>query len=214
MPSVRNPRRFAQLSLESLEKRLTPSGGPGNGGNAPPVSQILTMEVQYELGRTVKLTGELSGVANVNNVKIIFSGAVQGHTFTDSTGNYEVILDADQLGMVQAVAEGTSAAAMQQLWDEAPSIVNFNAIERAGHIYNFTGTVTYHRVFHSIKVYFGGAPISLQNESTTVNHNGHLNWSKLFNGLGTDNGLAWARAESPWGLLGEKVYVNIHQTGT
>jgi hypothetical protein len=206
---------FARPSLESLESRYALNGDPfiGLPGPPPPPMPLLTIEVEYGWGKTVTLSGSLSGVTQVGGVAIDITGQADGITSTDSNGHYTITLTADGLGSVYALAVGTGAQAMDYFWDIAPEITNFSACEGEDRLWTFTGSVEYHRPFNTMAINFGGVPVSVSG-GTAADSSGSFTWMVRLNGTPSDNGLAWAEAISPWGLVSERAYTNIHQTGT
>ncbi|MFO0843727.1 MAG: hypothetical protein U0797_15245 [Gemmataceae bacterium] len=193
-------RPFARPSLEALETRYVPT-------------PILTLGVKFGTGRNLMLGGDLTGVPNSSNVTINLSGVVSGTAKTDWFGHYSVTLTGSGLGKIYATAAG--ATAMEEIWDTTPVVTSFSAMEGPGHVWTFTGTVSYRREVESLTVNFGGSPINVQGGSTgTEGRGGSFQWVVTLNGTSTDNGLVWAQAVSPWGTASAKAYAYVLQTGT
>lgn len=218
-----SPRRsFARPSLEALESRYTPDAHltlelpvPEPEPLPPPSSSpVLTISVEYGWGKTVTLSGALSGGTNVGGVAIDISGQADGITSTDANGHYTITLTADGLGMVYAAAVGTDATAMDELWDVAPEVTSFTVTEGAGGVWTFSGSISYHRPFDTMTITFGGVPITVSGGGASANSSGSFTWLVTLNGTASDNGLVWAEAVSPWGLVSDKAYDNVYQTGT
>lgn len=208
MVSLLSPRpsRLARPSLEWLESR--------------DVLSTLTLSVTYGLGRSITMSGDLSGTGQLGQRNVVLGGQVSGYTVTDSFGHYEIIVNAAALGNVtaQMVAEpganDSSNVATFTLTDEPPVITDFVAIEMPGHLWILRGTVTYFRVFESLTINFGGSPVSIRGLTTNADGTGHFELGVILNGTQTDNGTATAQAVSPWGTLSELATDWIFQTGT
>lgn len=213
--SQRPARTWFCPQLESLEDRFTPTGPIGRvpAPPPPPPPPALTINVTYNLGRSVTLSGDLTGAANVAYVPINITGKAIGSTATDATGHYSITLIASGLGQVTATTGDGLASASAELTDEPPVITDFEAIEGQDRVWTFRGTVTYFRYFEELTVFFGGQPITLQNKSTTTDAAGYFELVVILNGEINDNGNAWARAESAFGLLSDYAFDYVHQTG-
>jgi hypothetical protein len=194
--SSRRP-RIARLELEQLERRDVPS---------------LTMNVTYGVGKTIELSGDLTGVPNASNQQVEIYGMAHGTAVTDSNGHYDITLQASNLGQVQATDTYSDHASLQ-LTDPAP-VISFSAVEGANDVWTFTGTITYNRPFTAMTVYLGGAPVSLQGVTCTANDQGTFGISIQLNGTSSDNGTATAVAIDAWGTSSNTATDYIWQTGT
>jgi hypothetical protein len=193
--------RRARLELERLEGRDIPS--------------TLTLNVTYDAGRTVTLSGDLTNTPNPAGHLIQLYGQASGSTITDANGHYSITLKASGLGKVGAVLrDDFSTYATATLTDTAPVITSFQAIEEQNHIWEFKGTVTWNRPFGSMIIDFGGQPVSIQNQSTTAKSTGSFDLCLQLNGKSTDNGTVGCWALDCWGVQSQVAMAMVHQTGT
>jgi hypothetical protein len=194
--------RYARLRLERLEDRNAPA--------------TVTLSVTYNLGRSITLSGDLSGGTPSNAFQTInLGGMVGGTTTTNASGHYEATLIARGLGDVTARwAMGPSNTATFTLTDQAPVITEFVATEGQDHVWTLSGTVQYFRYFDQLTILFGGQPIDISGKSTTADSTGHFSLTVVLNGQSTDNGTASCQAISPWGTKSDLVCDYIFQTGT
>lgn len=211
--------RRPRLGLEYLEARDVPTTilPPAEGGSTRRIDTcgFLTINAIYGRGTSVTFVGDLLGVENDAYRTINISGKATGTTMTDENGHYQITLNATGLGNVRAeLADEPFIHADVELWDEAPVITSFDAIEGQDNVWRFRGTITYHRFLEDVTIYFGGAPISLQGKSVMVDDLGCFELVVILNGEGTDNGTATAQAVSPYGLQSEVAYDSVFQTGT
>ncbi|MFO0879317.1 MAG: hypothetical protein U0840_18380 [Gemmataceae bacterium] len=214
MLSLHSPRRPGiatfRPTLETLEERVTPTGRLPVGPPLPPMN--LTLNVSYGVGRQVTLSGDLMGSGDVANVAISITGSATGQTSTDADGEYSLTVEASNLGMVTATAGDGLASAWSEITDEPPVITDFEAIEGADRVWTFRGTLTYHRYFDSLQVFFGGQPVSIVNQSTSANNTGYFELVLVLNGQNSDNGQVWAQGQSAFGLLSDMAFDYVHQT--
>jgi hypothetical protein len=200
---VRTAPRFARLGLERLEQREVPA--------------MLTLSVSSVSGRVVNLSGTLSGVSNPSMQPISFSGMATDSTMTNSMGQFSLNTPGMGLGDVTATVttpDGSTATATAPIVDVTPSLA-LNAIEYPGHLWVFTGDVTYTgRDLQWLPVSFGGVPVSLQYRATMTDSSGHFSMSVYLNGTNSDNGTVWAKVTTPWGTESEMALSDVHQSGT
>ena len=210
-PTAPAPR--ARLSLTALESRDCPSGpggGPTMGGSAP---VITSFDVTYGEQRVVTLSGTVQDT-NPAGLHVGFNGAASGTTTTDSAGHFSLTLTATCLGNVSATATDSlnlmSAPASLTLTSQAPVISNFQGTEGAGDYWTFTGTVADESPLNLV-VYFGGNPVSLQNQSVTVHSDGSFSFGVQLNGTLTDDGTATAQVTDWWGQLSNLAQYTVTQ---
>ena len=125
--------RFARLSLERLEDRLSPN-----------VNELISLHVVYLPNRQATFEGHLTSQANpVANQTIILSGVVNTTVTTNSQGNYNVTLPVPQLGQETAKsASGLSNTAQYTLVCGSPVIANFSAASEGKGLWCFSGKVS------------------------------------------------------------------------
>jgi len=224
-PQPKATPRFARLRLEPLEARQVPA--------------TLTLSVSYGTGKTVTLSGTLSGLDNPSLQMITLGGQVSDTTYTNSLGQFSVTETAVNLGDVTAtfvptsmsgpstmlmsatlssysgttMTSGSGATAGVTLTDVAPSLT-FYAEEHPGRLWTLYGDVTYSRGPANLVVYFGGVPVSLEGKTATTGNTGHYETSLFLNGTSSDNGTAEAVVRTPWNTASEVAIDNIHQSGT
>lgn len=194
-------RRHARLRLEYLEDRCVPAD--------------ISMNVSYNTGKSITISGQLTNHADPGFQMISIGGVALGTALTDQNGNYSITLEADELGdvTVQAMDESTDVEQFT-LTDVAIGLYSFTGVEGTNRFWTFTGTASYSRSFDSITILFGGFPVTLDGQSTTTNSSGVFEFVIQLNGDNSDNGFAWAKAQSPWGTLTSPQYYNVLQTGT
>jgi hypothetical protein len=190
--------RLARPRLEPLEGRDAPG--------------TLTAGVTYGEGRSITLSGTLSGVPTVANQTIQIAGQANGTAVTDANGNYTVTLTATALGDVH-VGYDPNTWTTVTLTDTAPTLNDFFGNEGENRVWTFTGTTTYNRSYSDLTVYFGGAPVSIRGESTEVSTDGTYSLGVQLNGTITDNGTASAWVVDAWGLKSNVAYFYVQQTG-
>jgi hypothetical protein len=199
------PRRAApparlrpRLFLERLETRDCPS--------------TLTMGVTYGQQGSITLSGTLTDEGPTNGVTVQISGVASGSTTTDANGNYTITLTAGALGTAKAAtADGKSNVASVMLNWTAPVIQNFACVELPNHWFTFTGKVIGPDA-GGLTVSFGGAPESLQNQSTTTAADGTFSFTIQLNGTVDDNGIASAVVTNRWGQTSACAYCDVYQT--
>jgi hypothetical protein len=197
---VRPAVRHVRPRLEVLEDRAVPS--------------TVTLNVSYNAGKSITLTGTLTGAPDNANQTILIAGQATGQAVTDSNGNYSITLTASALGNVTAAAmDGSSNTASVTLTDAAPTLTAFTAREGQGDVWTLSGTVTYNRTVTDVTINFGGAPVSIAGKSTTVNGSGNFTLSVQLNGKQTDNGTASAAGTDAWGTVSNTLTQLILQTG-
>ncbi len=200
-PAERRPSRFARPCLEALEDRYAPA--------------TLTLNVSYGYGHSVTLSGDLTNTSLPGGQLISIQGVVNGQALTNAQGHYTYSANAPYLGTVAAQkTDGSSNVASNAITDAAPVITVLDAIEGANRMWTIQGTLTYHRPFDTLTVNFGGAPAHISGTRATAGSDGSFSLSVELDGTANDNGEMWARAVSPYGLVSDYVYENIHQTGT
>lgn len=208
--------RKARLGLETLEDRAVPAGlpDPSDPPPPPPPAASLTLSITYESGRWVTLSGTYSNAPNVANVAIQVTGEAQTLAWTNFQGDYSVTVEADQLGdMTVQAADLSTAAVSEALTDEAPVLTSFNVVEDTlAHV--FSGTVTYHRPIapDTMYVHFGGDVETMVGKTTEVTSMGTFEEAWELNGQQSDNGTCWAEVVSPWGLVSNRLEVDVLQT--
>ena len=191
-PRSRKPftRRTANLFLERLEDRLSPStvGVP---------TENVTLNVTYLQNKQVTLSGQLTNQSGSNaNQTINLGGAVTGTATTNAVGAYSVTLKASQLGTVTAAsADGQSNTAQFTLVSNTPTITNFEAEAEGSGLWYFFGTVANAPPQGEV-INFGGIK-PLLGQSVTVNPDGSFDfWAIVPSGQG---GWATAQAVDWWG---------------
>jgi hypothetical protein len=195
------PARFARPCLEALEARDAPA--------------TLTLNVTYGYGKNVTVSGDLTDTSTPGYQLITIQGVVNGQVVTDANGHYSLEATPQYLGSVGArKTDGSSNIATNAVTDMPPVITVLDAIEGAGRMWTIRGTLTYHRPFDTLTVNFGGAPAHINGKTTTASSDGAFTLSVELDGTMNDNGTMWAQAVSVWGLLSERAYETIHQTGT
>src|SRR6478752_6673500 len=93
LPAERRPARLARPCLEALEDRFSPA-------NSSPAN--LTLNVSYNMGHSVTLSGDLTGTPLPGAQLITIQGAVNGQVVTDPQGHYSLTANANYLGTVGA----------------------------------------------------------------------------------------------------------------
>src|SRR5262249_34627228 len=187
----------------------------------PPAT--LTLSVTYGAGKTVTLSGTLSGLDNPSLQPITLTGQVSDTTYTNSYGQFSVTESAANLGTVTATFMPTAMSGLAQsssasgttasvtLTDVKPTLTFF-ADEHPGHLWTLHGAVTYSRGTANLVVYFGGAPVSLAGKTATTDSTGHYEVSVFLNGTTSDNGTASAVVYSPWDTPSEAALDVIYQS--
>jgi hypothetical protein len=200
-PRSTRPSRFTRpLFLEILEDRNSPS--------------TLTIGVAYGTGKTITLSGDLTGAINSATQRVVISGMALGSVATDANGHYSLTTQGLALGPVRAqTADGQSNIATVTLTDVAP-VITFTAVESTGNVWILSGHVNYRTKPEGFTVFFGGAPVSLSAQTATVNEDGDFSVAVQLNGAPTDNGAASAYTISPWGTQSNIDTEVIYQTGT
>lgn len=197
--------RFARLNLEALEERYALDGGAAH----------LTINVTYGSGHNIVVYGTLSQTSTPGGQLINVQGAANGQVTTDTEGDWSLAAAPAALGAITAQkADGNSNQALINLFDEAPVLTIFDAIEGPGGLWTLQGTLTYHRALDTVQVTIDGAPVSITPTTMWATAQGTFSMVVQLNGNATDNGSVWAEATSPWGLVSNKLFDNIHQTGT
>jgi hypothetical protein len=192
------PPRRTRLGLETLEGREVPSS--------------VTLNVTYGQGRSITLSGTLSGAPNVANQPISIQGQASGRATTDSSGNYTITLTASGLGQVTATdADGSSNIATANLTDTAPVLLTFGGSEGSTE-WTFSGTTSYGRYYSDLTVNFSGSVQSMQGKSTTVAGDGSFAYLIELNGTATDNGTVYVKVVDAWGLVSNQLSTNVFQT--
>jgi hypothetical protein len=176
---------------------------------------MITLSVSYGTGKTITLSGRVADTAP-SGLTVTFSGAATGTATTDANGNFSATLTANSLGTVSAfVRDSTnqiSNTANVTLTCAKPVIQNFYCSEQADGSYLFTGNVVAPSVT-GLTVNFGGAPVSLQNQTATVLANGTFALQLPLNGQTSDNGTAMVTVTDCWGQTSTMGLCNVLQTG-
>ncbi len=179
-------------------------------GSAP----VITLSVTYLTQRNVTLSGTVTD-ANPAGLTVTFTGEVTGNTTTDASGNYSFTAPASALGNVnastvdlQGLQSNTATVALSV---PAPKILNFKGAQGPSNVWTFSGTVQDVSPVGET-VYFGGAPVSIQNKTTTVASNATFLLSVQFNGTSSDNGAVDAYVVNWWGLSSPLVYTSVQQS--
>lgn len=186
---VRKPvaSRFARLSLERLEDRLSPS-----------VSETITLSVTYLPNRQATFEGYLLTQANpVPNGSVNLSGAVNATVPTDpTTGHYSVTLPVSQLGQENATsADGQSITAQYTLVGGSPVISNFSAVGEGNGLWCLSGTVSGAPTQGEVVKFSGIKAVNGQSEE--VNSDGTFDfYITVSSGNG---GWVYAKAVDWWG---------------
>jgi hypothetical protein len=180
--------RFARLSLERLEDRLSPS-----------VNETITLNVVYLPNRQATFEGQLLNQANpVANQQVNLTGVVNATATTDSQGHYSITLSVPQLGQEYAASgDGQSNTASYTLVGGSPVISNFSAVCKGNGVWCFSGTVSGAPTQGEV-VNFGGIK-PLLGQSTTVNSDGTFSFSITV--TAGNGGWATAQAVDWWGDL-------------
>jgi hypothetical protein len=173
--------RFARLSLERLEDRLSPSG-----------AQTISLHVVYLPNRQATFEGQLLYQANpVAKQTIILSGVVNATATTDSQGHYSVTLPVPQLGQENAKsANGLSNTAQYTLVCCSPVIANFSAVSEGNGLWCFSGKVSGAPTEGEV-VNFSGIK-AVNGQSVEVNSDGTFDFYAIVTG---GNG-GWATAQA------------------
>jgi hypothetical protein len=188
-PRVRRhlPRRQARPVVEALESRDCPA--------APQITLGVTMLD----GQTALLSGTVVD-ENPATVLIAFGGAAAGQTVPEPSGNYRLVVEADELGTV--VARGvdeemlSSNEAAAELANAPPLISDFQAIRQEGNAWVFSGRVADENAA-GLQVRLGGLT-SLEGREVVVDATGWFSVSlTLAEG---EEGTATAQVTDPGGL--------------
>jgi hypothetical protein len=192
-------RRQARLQLEHLESRDVPS--------------TLSVSVNWGIDRVYSLTGKLTDTATPGGQTVVFSGVVNGTTVTQSDGSFMFLPGNPTLGTVTASTAGASPVSIN-VADTPPVITALHAVQSSGNYWCFDGQVSYSGNPCDVTVKFGGAPVSLQNQSVTCDMTGHFDLWLMLNGTSTDNGTFTAQGVTSWGTLSDVASGNVYQMGT
>jgi hypothetical protein len=194
-------RRTARLNLEALESRYVPS-------------PVLTLNVTYNGGTNVTLSGNLSGAANVANQQIQLTGQASGSVDTDANGNYSITENASGLGQVTAYCPTASASANATLTDSGATITSFQDIQQPGNIMEFKGTFTYPYAIQGMTLTLNGAPVDVRNLTYSLGNTGTFDVFVQLDGQADDNGMVGAVITDAWGVNSNTSQVCVEQTGT
>jgi hypothetical protein len=206
--------RFASLSLERLEDRLSPAtvgagdpssppGTDGTGGvTVPPLpNENISLNVTYLQNRQATFSGQLTNQSGpVANQAVNLSGVVNTTVTTDAQGNYSVTLAVPQLGQENAAsADGLSNTAQFTLVNGSPEITDFTAVAESNGLWLFSGSVSGAPTQGEV-INFGGIN-ALMGQSVSVNPDGSFDFYAI---VSTGQG-GWATAQAVdwWGDTSE-----------
>jgi hypothetical protein len=193
-------RPTTRLSLEALECRCVPTA--------------LSMNITYNGGTSVTLSGTLSGTPYAQGQTIQFGGEAWGQTTTDANGNYSITENAAGLGQIGAAVPTLSTYATATLTDSGPQLTSFAAIEQTGSWWEFKGTFTYNYTISGMTLTLNGAPVDIQNVHYSLDSSGTFDeWIQL-NGKSNDNGMVACYITDAWGVNSNMGYQEVDQTGT
>lgn len=183
--------------------------------NPPDANPYLTLSVAYGDEKQITLSGKVIDEAPGGRT-VTFNGAATGTTTTDANGNFSITLTATTLGTVGAYtmdpAGHPSNSATVTLTSTAPKITNFYCTEEGDGWFEFHGQVTDEDV-QGLVVRFGGALVSLQNQTDQVEGDGWFHFRIQLNGTQSDEGTATAQVTDWWGLTSNIATDDVHQTG-
>ena len=167
-------RRFCP-SLEALESRDCPSGGPPMPAAPPIIQMSSTASGPHQF----TLVGHVTD-AQPAGLTVQLSGVYVGTVQTDADGNFTLAVDPDNLGIESANVTDEAGLASNQAQaifsSMAPSITGFCGQRTLGHIWTFTGHVT-DEYAAGLKITFGGAVQAMDGQSTTVDANGDFTFT-------------------------------------
>lgn len=133
----KRPRRSVPLSLERLETRDCPSGGP----------LIMSLNIAaLNDGRRVEITGTVEDdSAGPGSVCLNFSGVATGQVYADAVGQFDYITTATGLGTVTAVGvdgDGLASPPRNAVLAVAPPTLSLNVAYGTQRNVTLSGTVT------------------------------------------------------------------------
>jgi hypothetical protein len=174
------------------------------------VAPTLEMSIAYECERWVTLSGRILD-ADAAGLTVTFTGKVNASTTTDANGNFSLTAEASALGQIFASTMDmgglASNIAQVTVTNEAPRIVQFEALFVVGNIWSIRGRVEDESPAGLI-ITFGGLP-SLNGRTAVVQADGtfYVSWEINANESGAVTGVVtdW------WGLQGN-AYDIVHPT--
>jgi hypothetical protein len=170
------PRHTARPWLEQLERRDVPSGPGGGfpttvGGQGSSTGAHLTLTVTMDGLKSVTLSGNVTNTFFPSSQEVDFTGAATGTTYTDASGHYSLTLNANNLGVVSAVATdlfgGQSDTASATIACAGPIISAFGASNQGGNVL-FAGLVAHFDVATGMVVTITGALSGLGSNGITA----------------------------------------------
>jgi hypothetical protein len=202
-------------ALATDSQNLTSDPASATITNPTLANPFITLSVTYGTQRSITLTGRVIDTAP-SGLTVWIGGAATGSTITDANGNFSVTLTAASLGTVTATTVNSwgmfSNTASVVLTDTQPVIQNFYCTVLPDGWYQFSGQVVGNNLA-GLTVYFGGVPVSLQNQKATVLADGTFTLQLQLNGTPSDNGTVTANVTDWWGLAANTAYCDVQQTG-
>jgi len=156
---------------------------------------VITLSLTHGPNRTVNVSGRVTDEAPGNRT-VYFSGAATGSAVTNAYGFFTATLQATALGSLQASVTdpwGLPGTATISITNDPPVIVNFEASEQWGNLWNFSGQVLDESPGGLI-VQFSG-PNGIDGRTVTVAANGWFNLTVPV----TQNGFTTVRVTDWWG---------------
>jgi hypothetical protein len=159
---------------------------------------VITESVSYGSRRTVTILGTVSDM-DPSGRTVTITGVVSGSVTTSSNGSYAYTATASGLGAVYASTVDlwgqSSNTAQLTLSVNPPQIANFQAIQNAGTLWTFSGTVLDQSAC-GLTVTFGGLP-SLAGKQTIVGQDCTFSDSIILQS--GESGVATAQTTDWWG---------------